>query len=650
MAEKTEHDELSEIFSQALEMNKNQREKFLDEACQNKPKLRERVESLLKSFEKSEHFIEPPIIASAQLRPIFETETINLETSEHQTFIEKSNDNNPSTSILNPKSLRGDLDNIILTALRKEPERRYPSVEDLSKDISNYLNGLPVSARQNTFYYRVSKFYQRNKTTSIVGIFLILSLFFGIIATTWQAILANRQKDRAEKRFDDVRKLSNSLLFEITPNIENLNGSVKAREILVKRALEYLDSLANESKNNSELQSELAAAYEKIGELQGNLSKPSLNDFSGAFESYRKAQNIRLQLPKTLENEKALAENFRRFSDVVFANNDVQGSLKATSDALEIYQRLSAENPQSFDLKLAVIQTQLDNGATFSSNNQYSEAIPVFQKVTEDLSRLDQNQPEVQRLTALAIAQLSNSLSWNEKQSEAEEKITIAVKIIEELVVKYPNDRTLVQNLFKIYLIASGIYEEVKNDISLEYAQKALKIANQTVEKDSADLLAKSGLALAYSKVGICLVNVKQISPAIENLQKAEAILNDLTAQEQNNLSYQRSLAVLNQRVGDAKTLQKKYSEALDSYQRAANLLEKLATLDEKNTLAKRDEAQALKNVGLIQLQLNKKEEAKQTFHKALEILTDLKSQKSLGEFDNKMIADIQTALQRLGE
>jgi hypothetical protein len=152
MAENTEHHKLSEIFNQALELPENERGKFLDEACQNNPKLRERIKSLLESYKNNEDFIETPIIDSAQIRPILQKGLV-AQNSENQAFIENPNNENPKPQIPNPKSLRGDLDNIILMALRKEPSRRYVSVADLSNDISNYLNGLPVSARPNTFKF-----------------------------------------------------------------------------------------------------------------------------------------------------------------------------------------------------------------------------------------------------------------------------------------------------------------------------------------------------------------------------------------------------------------------------------------------------------------------------------------------------------------
>jgi tetratricopeptide (TPR) repeat protein len=542
----------------------------------------------------------------------------------------------------------GDLDNIVLMALRKEPERRYKSVEALAGDIENHLRGLPVAAHPNTFSYRAAKFWQRNKIAVSAAALIVLALLTGLTVALWQAQVARRERDRAEKRFNDVRQLSNSLLFEITPKIENLNGSTEAREILVKRALAYLDSLAREAQTDAQLQSELAAAYEKIGELQANSNKPSLNDNAGAIGSYLKAQQIRLRLPETTENQRLLAENYRDYSDVVFAQNDVKGSLNASTQALNIYKKLLAANSQSLALQTAYLDTQLGYGTTFSIINQYGEAIPIFQKTIADLASLDQNNREVQKLTALALAQLGNALSWDGKQPEAETEMAKAVKIIDDLVAANPNDNAIRRNAFRIYSLASAIYEAIKNEVALTFAQKALQTALHAVEVDAADSRAKSNLSNAYSRVGICLVNVKQVSAALPQLQKAANLLRDLTAQEPKNLSYQRRYGLLYQRFGDAQALEKNYPEAVKAYRQAADLFAGIARLDDKNTLARRDEAQALKNVGETQVKLNQRAEAAQTFQRALDILNNLKAQNALGQVDLNMIAEVQTALEKL--
>ena len=210
--------------------------------------------------------------------------------------VARSASSNPPSEIPNPKSLRGDLDNIILKALRKEPSRRYGSVAQFSDDIRRYLEGRPVTARKDTFNYRTVKFIKRNKVIVAAAGLVVLSLIGGILATTLQARRANLQRARAEQRFNDVRRLAHSLMFEIDNSVKDLQGSTPTRRLIVSRALEYLDSLAGEAADNPTLQRELATAYERIGEIQGNPYSANLGDADGALASYRKGLAIREKL------------------------------------------------------------------------------------------------------------------------------------------------------------------------------------------------------------------------------------------------------------------------------------------------------------------------------------------------------------------
>nr|MDQ3042305.1 serine/threonine protein kinase [Acidobacteriota bacterium] len=117
---------------------------------------------------------------------------------------------NPKSQIPNPKSLKGDLDNIVLKALKKEPERRYSSAENFSEDIRRHLEGLPVTARPDTFAYRAEKFIKRNSLSVLAGALILLAIVGGVAATLWQARIAQAERARAEKRFNDVRTLANS--------------------------------------------------------------------------------------------------------------------------------------------------------------------------------------------------------------------------------------------------------------------------------------------------------------------------------------------------------------------------------------------------------------------------------------------------------
>ena len=96
-------------------------------------------------------------------------------------------------------TLEGDLDNIVLMAMRKEPGRRYQSVEQFSDDLRRYLTGLPVQARADTFTYRAGKFMKRHRAAALAAALVLISLLGGIIATTLAARQARAERERAER-------------------------------------------------------------------------------------------------------------------------------------------------------------------------------------------------------------------------------------------------------------------------------------------------------------------------------------------------------------------------------------------------------------------------------------------------------------------
>jgi eukaryotic-like serine/threonine-protein kinase len=209
----------------------------------------------------------------------------------------------PRPSLVAPaarrRAIAGDLDNIVMKALQKEPARRYASVEQLSDDLGRHLDSLPVLARAGTWTYRVGKLVRRSRgLLAAVGIVLAaLSTATGVSVrqaqlADAQAKRADEQAKRAQKRFDDVRRLVNAMLFEVDAKIQGVEGTTEARGILVGRALEYLDGLAGEASDDAALSRELAAAYLKIGDIQGSTLSANLGRAEDALVSYARATQI----------------------------------------------------------------------------------------------------------------------------------------------------------------------------------------------------------------------------------------------------------------------------------------------------------------------------------------------------------------------
>jgi len=137
----------------------------------------------------------------------------------------------------NARALRGDLDTIVLKAMRKEPQRRYASVEHFSEDIRRYLKGFPVLARDSGIWYRTSKFVGRHKA-SCAGVALLTA---GLMVSSLVAIV---QKRAAERRFADLREFANFVLNDL--DLKLREGTTPARALLANKGVEYLDKLAFE--------------------------------------------------------------------------------------------------------------------------------------------------------------------------------------------------------------------------------------------------------------------------------------------------------------------------------------------------------------------------------------------------------------------
>ena len=179
----------------------------------------------------------------------------------------------------------GDLEAIAQKALRKKPAERYGSVDSLSADVERFLAGRPVAARRGSAAYRARKFARRHWTSLAAAALVAASLVAGLLAV-------NAQRRKAERRFEDVRQLATSYLFEFHDAIRDLPGSTAARALVVKRGLEYLDRLSKEASGDRALTREVAEAYQRVGDAQANAFQPNLGDTRGAIESYRKALSL----------------------------------------------------------------------------------------------------------------------------------------------------------------------------------------------------------------------------------------------------------------------------------------------------------------------------------------------------------------------
>jgi len=177
------------------------------------------------------------------------------------------------------KALRGDLDAILLKALRKDPERRYLNAGEMAADIRRFLRGYPVRAGPETFIYRASKYMRRHAVLAGAGVALAASLVAGVIGTVYQARAATAEAQRVQAISAFVTGL-----FEGADPADHRGVMPSARD-LVDRGLATIDSLPSDDPVRLDLLATLASLYYRLGEYGStvNLHRRVLDETTSLF-------------------------------------------------------------------------------------------------------------------------------------------------------------------------------------------------------------------------------------------------------------------------------------------------------------------------------------------------------------------------------
>ncbi len=340
-----------------------------------------------------------------------------------------------------------DLDAIILQALRKEPERRYASVDQFADDVSRYLDGRPVIARGDDFSYRAGKFVRRHRLEVAAAALLVITLVAATAFSLREARIADQQRARAEMHFASVRGLANTLLFDVNDAIQQLPGATRAREILVSNALKYLDALSKEAGDDTGLRLELATAFEKVASMQGQAYAASKGDVPAALASYGKAiallEPIVAAEPGNVPAVRALANLSLLQSRLLLLQGNAKAAVAGSQRAIGLLEPVvkSQPGPETQSELAGALQVHVVNifygGSAQEERQGYARrAIAIL----EELATADPENLEIAQNLGAAYTTLASALAGPEPDRAAvEESLALhrkALAIDERLVAE----------------------------------------------------------------------------------------------------------------------------------------------------------------------------------------------------------------------
>jgi non-specific serine/threonine protein kinase/serine/threonine-protein kinase len=562
------------------------------------------------------------------------------------------------------RRLRGDLDNIVLKALRKEPERRYASVEALAEDLRRYLEQLPVRARPDTPGYRAAKFARRHRLGLAAAALIAASLLGGLLATARQARIA-------ERRFQDVRALANSLLFEVHDAIAPLPGSTPARQLLVRNGLAYLDRLAAETGGDPALELDLAAAYQRVGDVQGNPNQPNLGDIAGALAAYQKARHILgrllLRSPASPSVRAETARCERRIANVLDSSGTVGAALEHYRNAVALQAALAAEAPGDPGRALELARSHVSLGDLQAWNSDLAGGLAEFaaaRRILVGLLPREATPPgrggvEVERMLAMTETKTGDALCWQDRCREALAWHARAIAALESLSSAHPNDADTLHALLTAYLKLGEAMEGLGDAGGrLAAGEKTLAVAERLLAADPRNALAQRTLSIAHNKLGDALATQRRFAEAQARYRAALALQSALADRDPANIEYRRDLANTYNRIGEALLAEGRPGAAAESLGQSLRLREWLVARDPQDVFARRDPAISYANLAEVHQRLAQApgtaaaerrahwREALGLYQHALSLWTDIRQHGGLKPADRSEMQRVELAVQ----
>ncbi|MEO6922512.1 MAG: hypothetical protein ABI142_01680, partial [Bryocella sp.] len=394
------------------------------------------------------------------------------------------------------RKLKGDLDNIVLRALRKSPLERYASVDQFSEDIRRYLEGLPVLARGDAPLYTAAKFIRRNRVVVVATLLLFCSLVGGLI----EVALA---RGRADRRFNQVRQLAHSVMFDYADAIDRLPGSTPVRERLVKDSLTYLNNLSQEA-DTPQLQREIVEAYVRVSNVQGNEYENNLGDTTAAMSSARKAVNAADKLLKedrTTPAQAAAASAFSTYGSLLYSTGDLKSADEAYQHALSLYRKIATSSPQNLENQISLSTCLRHMGDLYGGSG--------FRN----------------------LGKTTDSLAYYEQAKTLD--LTLGAHS--------PANVDITKESYKTLISLSAAETAVGNrDAAVSNLQEALAQIERVSTAEPGDTNDKLELAVGNSRLGQLLIDDRKPADALTYIARCSDLLKTLASADPKNAAYRR--------------------------------------------------------------------------------------------------------------
>ncbi|HVO98142.1 MAG TPA: serine/threonine-protein kinase [Bryobacteraceae bacterium] len=468
------------------------------------------------------------------------------------------------------RDLSGDLETILLKALAKDPAQRYPTVDEFAADLRRHLDGQPIHARPAAFFYRAGKFLRRHRI-ALPAASLAVALILAFAGLSWFEAL------RAQRRFNDVQSLAHSVLYEFHDAIANLPGSTAARELLVHRALEYLENLSREAGGDPRLAREIALGYMRIGEVQGAAGVANLGRVPASLESYRKAENILAGLMARSPSDALLRQDYLRAADGLarsyISAGDSANARTISEKDLALAKAAADAHPNDPSQLYSLMLTQSTAADLLVNEKKYDEAIPVRQSILDLETRIASLKPGdegTRSNLALAHKKLGALYGVMKRYPEANREYEAARAIDEQVAAANPRAQLdLSYDYSDLGWVAIRLGDL---PAALALYRKGLELRQAAAAADPRDMRAATAVASSTGRIGYLLRLMGDLTGALDGTQHAIVLWKQLADRPGAPVSASVDLAEAHTTAGQVYIAMKAFPRAAAEYEQAMRI------------------------------------------------------------------------------
>jgi eukaryotic-like serine/threonine-protein kinase len=457
------------------------------------------------------------------------------------------------------REIDSDLDNIVLMALRKDPARRYRSVDEFSEDLHRYLAGLPVIAREDSFSYRTAKLLRRHWVAVTLATGAVLALLVGIF-------YANLERRQAEVRLTQMLGLANQTLFDLHAQIERQPGSTATRMRVTQSTLAYLANLARDAGDNREVRSTLAKAYLAIGDIQGYPDDPNLGDSTGALSSYETAEKFFEPLDHIPR-----ARTYWHRGVVLF-------KLGHVPEGLAMLRKSVDEARQSSSRDALLIRAGAYHSIAYALAPSHPEEALATSRLEMDVyaKLAPYRSDDVEVLNGLADSYISvgGALVRSNSLEEALELFRKAAAALEPLLARNPSDFMISRDLMNAYMRTGDVLgNPARRNLgdwrgALPYFRKAESIAQAHASADPENHLAQMDLMEARWRIAGVMEDPRQAGASLRILNETADLIS-AQPETQFSTAQLRAAAVIDLFRGRRLGALRNYNGAVAAYRRS---------------------------------------------------------------------------------